>query len=69
MQELYQILGVTEDCEDETLRLAFVHLAKRFHPDSGASEASAVRFSEVIHHKSRLICSEKKILTLLMFVD
>lgn len=37
-----------ENCEDETLRLAFVHLAKRFHPDSGTPEANAVRFSEVI---------------------
>lgn len=41
------MLGVAENCEDETLRLAFVHLAKQFHPDSGAPEADAVRFSEV----------------------
>lgn len=46
-KKLYETLGVTENCEDETLRLAFVHLAKRFHPDSGASEADAVRFSEI----------------------
>lgn len=47
LQQLYQTLGVNEDCEDETLRLAFIHLAKQFHPDSGASEADAVRFAEV----------------------
>ncbi|RLU23680.1 hypothetical protein DMN91_003886 [Ooceraea biroi] len=47
MKELYETLGVTEDCEDETLRLAFVHLAKRFHPDSGAPEADTVRFSQI----------------------
>ncbi|KAM0735198.1 DnaJ-like protein subfamily C member 28 [Formica fusca] len=46
-KKFYEILGVAEDCEDETLRLAFVHLAKRFHPDSGAPEADAVRFSEI----------------------
>ncbi|EFN74919.1 DnaJ-like protein subfamily C member 28 [Camponotus floridanus] len=46
-KKLYEILGVAEDCEDETLRLAFVHLAKRFHPDSGTPEANAVRFSEI----------------------
>ncbi|EFN86330.1 DnaJ-like protein subfamily C member 28 [Harpegnathos saltator] len=46
-RELYQTLGVTEDCEDEALRLAFVYLAKRFHPDSGTPEADAVRFSEI----------------------
>lgn len=46
-KKLYEILGVAEDCEDETLRLAFVHLAKRFHPDSGMPEADPVRFSEI----------------------
>lgn len=46
-KQLYQILGVNEDCADETLRLAFIHLAKQFHPDSGAPEADAVRFAEV----------------------
>ncbi|XP_028048468.1 dnaJ homolog subfamily C member 28 isoform X2 [Monomorium pharaonis] len=45
--KLYETLGVAENCEDETLRLAFVHLAKRFHPDSGAPEADAVRFSQI----------------------
>lgn len=47
IKKWYQTLGVAENCEDETLRLAFVHLAKRFHPDSGTNEASAVRFSEI----------------------
>ncbi|KZC10676.1 DnaJ like protein subfamily C member 28, partial [Dufourea novaeangliae] len=45
--EWYQILEVSENCEDETLRLAFLYLAKRFHPDSGTSEASAVKFTEI----------------------
>ncbi|KYM99650.1 PREDICTED: dnaJ homolog subfamily C member 28 [Cyphomyrmex costatus] len=46
-KKLYETLGVAENCEDETLRLAFVHLAKRFHPDSGTPEADAIRFSEI----------------------
>lgn len=46
-KKLYETLGIAENCEDETLRLAFVHLAKRFHPDSGTPEADAVRFSEI----------------------
>lgn len=54
LQELYQTLGITEDCEDEAVRLAFVYLAKRFHPDSGTPEANAVRFSEVIYYKNIL---------------
>lgn len=60
-KKLYEILGVAEDCEDETLRLAFVHLAKRFHPDSGTPEANAVRFSEIesAYREIRKIRSEK----------
>ncbi|XP_018051893.1 PREDICTED: dnaJ homolog subfamily C member 28 [Atta colombica] len=46
-KKLYETLGVAENCEDETLRLTFVHLAKRFHPDSGTPEADAIRFSEI----------------------
>lgn len=51
----YQVLGVAEDCEDETLRLAFVHLAKKFHPDGGTQDADATRFSEV-ENAYRQIC-------------
>ncbi|XP_043258651.1 dnaJ homolog subfamily C member 28 [Colletes gigas] len=47
MKNWYKTLEVSEDCEDETLRLAFVYLAKRFHPDSGTSEANAIKFSEI----------------------
>ncbi|CAK9796437.1 DnaJ homolog subfamily C member 28 [Anthophora plagiata] len=47
LKKWYQVLEVPEDCEDETLRLAFVYQAKRFHPDSGTSEANAVKFSEI----------------------
>lgn len=47
LQKLYQILGVSEDCKDEDLKVAFVNLAKRFHPDSGSAHANAHQFSEV----------------------
>lgn len=46
----HKTLEVSEDCEDEVLRMAFVSLAKRFHPDSGTAEASATKFSEVCYH-------------------
>lgn len=49
---MYQTLGITEDCEDEAVRLAFVYLAKQYHPDSGTPEADAVKFSEVIYYKN-----------------
>lgn len=62
IKQLYQTLGVNEDCEDETLRLAFIHLAKQFHPDSGTPEADAVRFSEVesAYRKIRQIRNDLK---------
>lgn len=47
MKRWYQALEVAEDCEDETLRLAFIYQVKRFHPDSGTSEANATKFSEI----------------------
>ncbi|XP_076660156.1 dnaJ homolog subfamily C member 28 [Halictus rubicundus] len=47
MKQWYQILEVPENCEDEALKLAFVQLAKRYHPDSGSSEASAAKFTEI----------------------
>ncbi|XP_060812102.1 dnaJ homolog subfamily C member 28 isoform X2 [Bombus pascuorum] len=47
IKKWYQTLEVAEDCEDETLRLAFVYQAKKFHPDSGTSEANAAKFSEI----------------------
>ncbi|KOX79953.1 DnaJ like protein subfamily C member 28 [Melipona quadrifasciata] len=47
IKKCYQTLEVAEDCEDETLKLAFISQAKRFHPDSGTSEADATKFSEI----------------------
>jgi len=38
------------DCKNESLRLAFVHLAKRFHPDNRTQEANTVKFSQVLYH-------------------
>ncbi|XP_053987694.1 dnaJ homolog subfamily C member 28 [Hylaeus volcanicus] len=65
MKNWYKTLEVSEDCEDEVLRLAFVYLAKRFHPDSGTSEANATKFSEIENayrqiRKARMEQKEKK---------
>lgn len=38
---------MSEDCEDEALRLAFVYLAKQYHPDSGSTAANSTKFSEI----------------------
>ncbi|XP_076183323.1 dnaJ homolog subfamily C member 28 [Ptiloglossa arizonensis] len=58
MKNWHKTLEVSEDCEDEVLRMAFVSLAKRFHPDSGTAEASATKFSE-IENAYRQICKAR----------
>ncbi|KAH0561381.1 hypothetical protein KQX54_016499, partial [Cotesia glomerata] len=58
LKKSYETLGLREDCEDEDLRLAFVHLAKQYHPDSGSSRANSMKFSE-IESAYRLIQRER----------
>ncbi|KAG8036176.1 hypothetical protein G9C98_004756 [Cotesia typhae] len=58
LKKSYETLGLREDCEDEDLRLAFVHLAKQYHPDSGSSAADSMKFSE-IESAYRLIQRER----------
>uniref|UniRef100_A0A0K8TG99 J domain-containing protein n=1 Tax=Lygus hesperus TaxID=30085 RepID=A0A0K8TG99_LYGHE len=43
----YRILGVPNESDQETVRLAFLELVKRFHPDSKSQEADASKFSEI----------------------
>ncbi|GFG29982.1 hypothetical protein Cfor_11764 [Coptotermes formosanus] len=40
----YRILGVSSDCDQEQVRQAFLNMVKRYHPDSGSSEADTDRF-------------------------
>lgn len=48
LQRCYEILGLEEGCDQEQIRLAYLALVKRFHPDSGSKEASAEKFHEVL---------------------
>lgn len=38
---------MSSDSDQETVRLAYINLVKKVHPDSGCDEASAKRFAEV----------------------
>lgn len=40
-------MGVKVESDQETVRQAFLKLVKRFHPDSGSSEADPQKFQEV----------------------
>ncbi|BES92486.1 Domain of unknown function (DUF1992) [Nesidiocoris tenuis] len=45
--ECYRTLGVKNGSDEETVRLAFIQLVKRFHPDSNTTEANASKFNEI----------------------
>ena len=38
--DLYSVLGIPSDADDETIRSAFRLLARRYHPDRGAGSSS-----------------------------
>lgn len=43
----YEVLGVPENSDQNTVRRAYIELVKQVHPDSGHESASAERFQEV----------------------
>ncbi|XP_030385601.1 dnaJ homolog subfamily C member 28 [Scaptodrosophila lebanonensis] len=46
-QHCFRILGVHESADQDTVRLAYLDLVKRVHPDARTPEASSERFKEV----------------------
>lgn len=46
-EECYQLLGVTEDCNADEVRAAYIKLAKLYHPDSGSTTADARKFTQL----------------------
>ncbi|XP_063699255.1 dnaJ homolog subfamily C member 28 [Culicoides brevitarsis] len=46
-EQCYQILGVDEFSDQNTVRNAYISLVKKLHPDSGHAEANQERFQEV----------------------
>lgn len=43
----YEILGVPNSSDQETVRHAFLELVKKYHPDSGSPEANKDKFHEI----------------------
>jgi molecular chaperone DnaJ len=47
MRNLYEILGVDKDADQDTIRKAYRRLAKKYHPDRASGEENAEHFREV----------------------
>ena len=45
MEDYYQILGVPENADEETIKKAFRELAKKYHPDRGGD---AEKFKKIV---------------------
>ncbi|XP_073970636.1 dnaJ homolog subfamily C member 28 isoform X3 [Rhodnius prolixus] len=46
VSQWYKTLGVPNDSDQETVRVAYIELVKRYHPDSKSSEADVNKFQE-----------------------
>ncbi|KAK7080439.1 subfamily C member [Halocaridina rubra] len=53
--EYYDALGVASNSDQEAVRNAFIKLAKKFHPDSGHSQADAANFQKIEYAYRRLM--------------
>jgi curved DNA-binding protein len=47
MRDLYSVLGVPRDADQETVRKAYKKLARKFHPDLNKSASAADKFKEI----------------------
>ena len=59
-KDFYEILGVSEEADQDQIRSAYRKLAKRYHPDANAGDAAAAdRFKE-IGEAHGVLSNEKK---------
>jgi len=56
MDDYYQILGVPENADEETIKKAFRELAKKYHPDRGGD---AEKFKKIV--EAYRVLSDKKL--------
>jgi curved DNA-binding protein len=61
-KDLYSILGVARDADEETIKKAFRKLAIKYHPDKNPGKANEARFKEVNRAHEVLSDKEKRVL-------
>ena len=60
-KDFYQILGVSRDADDKTIKSAYRRLAKKYHPDTNqGNKAAESKFKEVTEAYNILSDKEKK---------
>ncbi|XP_077508900.1 uncharacterized protein LOC144120418 isoform X3 [Amblyomma americanum] len=47
VKECYRVLGVSEGSSMREVKEAFVHMARKYHPDSSSGTANAAKFDEI----------------------
>src|SRR4029079_17919037 len=57
-KDLYAVLGVARDADEDTIKKAFRKLAMKYHPDKNPGKANEARFKEV--NQANEILSDKK---------
>lgn len=57
-KDLYSVLGVARDADDETIKKAFRKLAMKYHPDKNPGKANEARFKEV--NRANEVLSDKQ---------
>ncbi|MFO0756755.1 MAG: DnaJ C-terminal domain-containing protein [Byssovorax sp.] len=57
-KDLYSVLGVARDADEETIKKAFRKLAMKYHPDKAPGKANEARFKEV--NQAHEVLADKK---------
>jgi curved DNA-binding protein len=57
-KDLYSVLGVARDADEDTIKKAFRKLAMKYHPDKNPAKSSEQRFKEV--NQAHEVLSDKK---------
>jgi curved DNA-binding protein len=61
-KDLYSVLGVARDADEDTIKKAFRKLAMKYHPDKNPGKANETRFKEVNHANEVLSDKTKRAL-------
>jgi curved DNA-binding protein len=57
-RDLYSVLGVSRDADEETIKKAFRKLAMKYHPDKNPGKANEQKFKEI--NQAHEVLSDKK---------